>query len=155
MLVQTKYFGEIDLTDDKVITLERGLIGFDEYKKYTILYDSEKEERPTISWLQSLDEPGLALPVISPLVVKPDYNPVVEDELLAGMGEVTEDNIVVLLTLTVPEDIKKMTANLKAPIIINSDTRKGAQIIVENQDYEIKYNVYEFIQSLKDQKGEK
>ena len=42
-------------------------------------------------------------------------------------------------------------ANLKAPFIINSDTRKGCQIIVENKDYEIKYNVYE---ALKKKKGE-
>lgn len=152
MLVQTRYFGEIDLGEDKIITLERGLIGFEEYKKYTILYDSEKEERPAISWLQSLDEPGLALPVVSPLVVKPDYNPVVEDELLMNIGELTEENLVILLTLTVPEDVKKMTTNLKAPIIINSDTRKGVQLIVENQDYEVKYNVYDV---LKSQKGDK
>lgn len=152
MLVKTRYFGEIDLGEDKIITLERGLIGFEEYKKYTILYDSEKEERPAISWLQSLDEPGLALPVVSPLVVKPDYNPVVEDELLMNIGELTEENLVILLTLTVPEDVKKMTTNLKAPIIINSDTRKGVQLIVENQDYEVKYNVYDV---LKSQKGDK
>lgn len=152
MLVQTRYFGEINLSDDKIITLERGLIGFDEYKRFTLLYDNEKEEHPAISWLQSLDEPSLALPVVSPLLVKSDYNPVVEDELLMNIGELTEENIIILLTLTVPENIKDMTANLKAPIIINSDTRKGVQLIVENQDYEVKYNVYKV---LKERKGEK
>ena len=45
-----------------------------------------------------------------------------------------------------------MTTNLKAPIIINSDTRKGVQLIVENQDYEVKYNVYDV---LKARKGDK
>ena len=150
MLVKTRYFGEIDLGEDKIITLERGLIGFEEYKKYTILYDSEQEERPAISWLQSLDEPGLALPIVSPLVVKPDYNPVVEDELLMNIGELTEENLVILLTLTVPEDVKKMTTNLKAPIIINSDTRKGVQLIVENQDYEVKYKVYDVLKEKKE-----
>ncbi|MBP3702659.1 MAG: flagellar assembly protein FliW [Lachnospiraceae bacterium] len=151
MLVQTRYFGEINLSEDKIISLERGLIGFDEYKRFTLLYDNEKEERPAISWLQSLDEPSLALPVVSPLLVKPDYNPVVEDELLMNIGELTEENIIILLTLTVPENIKDMTANLKAPIIINSDTRKGVQLIVENQDYEVKYNAYKV---LKERKGE-
>ena len=151
MLVQTRYFGEINLSEDKIISLERGLIGFDEYKRFTLLYDNEKEERPAISWLQSLDEPSLALPVVSPLLVKPDYKPVVEDELLMNIGELTEENIIILLTLTVPENIKDMTANLKAPIIINSDTRKGVQLIVENQDYEVKYNAYKV---LKERKGE-
>lgn len=105
------------------------MFGFEEYKKYTILYDSEKEGKANVSWFQSVEEPGLAFPVINPLVVKEDYNPVVEDELLKGLGEITEENIVILLLLTVPQDATQMTANLKAPIIINADTRKGAQVV--------------------------
>ncbi|MBR6229280.1 MAG: flagellar assembly protein FliW [Eubacterium sp.] len=141
MRVQTKFFGEVELPEEKIITLERGLIGLEEYKQYTILYDEEKEES-NISWFQSCDEPTLALPVIKPWLVKEEYNPTVEDELLKGIGELTEDNLVILLTMTVPEDITKMSVNLKAPIIINADTCKGAQIIAENDDYEVKYKVY-------------
>ncbi len=150
MLIQTKYFGEIDLTEEKIITLDRGLFGFEEFKKYTILYDCEKEGGSNISWFQSVDEPTLALPVINPLLVKEDYNPVVEDELLSGIGEITEENLVILLTMTVPADIKEMSVNLKAPIIINADTRKGAQLIVENQDYEVKYKIYDLLKEKKE-----
>lgn len=150
MLIQTKYFGEIDLTEEKIITLERGLFGFEEFKRYTILYDCEKEGGANISWFQSVDEPTLALPVINPLLVKEDYNPVVEDELLSGIGEISEENLVILLTMTVPADIKEMSVNLKAPIIINADTRKGAQLIVENQDYEVKYKIYDLLKEKKE-----
>lgn len=154
MITNTKYFGEIDIDENKVITFEHGIMGFEDYKKYTILYDLDHGDSATISWLQSVEEPGLALPVINPLLVKPDYNPIVEDEVLKTLGEVTDENLVILLTLTVPADITKMTTNLKAPFVINSDTRKGCQVIVENPDYEIKYNVYEAIQRLKKEKGE-
>ena len=150
MLVKTRYFGEVDLTDDKIITLEKGLMGVDEYKRYTILYDCEKEEGTNISWFQSVEEPSLALPVINPLIVKEDYNPVVEDELLAGIGEINEENMVILITMTVPADLKEMTVNLKAPIIINADTRKGIQLIVENQDYEVKYKIYDVLKNKKE-----
>ncbi len=151
MKVETRYFGEIDLAEDKIITLDKGLIGFDEYKRYTILYDSDKEEKTNISWFQSLDEPSLALPVINPLLVKEDYNPVVEDELLGDIGEITEENLVILLTMTVPAgNIEEMSVNLKAPIVINADTRKGTQIIVENQDYEVKYKIYEVLNNKKE-----
>lgn len=152
MLVKTRFFGEIDLEEDKMIKFENGLMGFEEYKNYTILYDSEKEERPEISWLQSLDEPGLALPVISPLCVKKDYNPVVEDELLRCLGELNDENLVILITMTIPHDLTKMTANLKAPIIINSDTRLGRQLIVENSDYEVKFDAYNALKG--EQKGD-
>ena len=150
MLVKTRYFGEVDLTDDKIKKKKKGLMGFDEYKRYTILYDCEKEEGTNISWFQSVDEPSLALPVINPLIVKEDYNPVVEDELLAGIGEINEENMVILITMTVPADLKEMTVNLKAPIIINADTRKGIQLIVENQDYEVKYKIYDVLKNKKE-----
>ena len=45
MLVKTRYFGEIDLTEDKIVTFEQGIMGFEEYKKYTILYDSDEEKK--------------------------------------------------------------------------------------------------------------
>jgi flagellar assembly factor FliW len=152
MLVTTKNFGEIDLDESKIIYFDNGILGFEDYTKYTLLYDDENGERPDISWLQSLEEPALAIPVISPFLVRPDYNPEVEDELLKPLGEITEDNIVVLVSITIPADIEKISANLRAPFIINSDSKKGAQIIIENVNYEIKYHFYE---QLKERKAAK
>ena len=149
MLVKTKFFGEVDLPEEKIVTFDRGIIGFENLKRFTILYDCEKEET-NISWLQSVEEPGFAMPVIKPWLVKEDYNPVVEDELLSGLGELTEENLVILLTMNVPPDLTKMSVNLKAPIIMNSDTRKGAQIVVENKDYVIKYRVYDILKNKKE-----
>lgn len=154
MLVKTRYFGEIDLTEDKIITFDNGIMGFEDYKKYTILYDSGKESSPAISWFQSVDEESFALPVINPLLVKEDYNPTVEDNWLQELGELNEENLIILLVMTIPSDIKEMSVNLKAPIIINSDTRKGVQMIVENKDYEVKYKIYDRFLQLKEQKGD-
>lgn len=152
MLVKTRCFGEIDLEEDKILTFDNGIMGFEDCKKFTILYDNAEDDTPVISWLQSLDEEGLAIPVINPLLVKPDYNPTVEDELLVSLGELTEENLVILLSVTATAEAEKITANLKAPFIINADTKKGCQLIVENNDYEIKYNIYDAIQKMK--KGE-
>ena len=148
MLVKTKFFGEVDLPEEKIITFERGLIGLADYKKFTILYDCEKENS-NISWLQSVEEPTLALPVVKPWIIKEDYNPVVEDELLSHIGELTEENLVILVTMTVPEQMEQMSVNLKAPIIVNADTRKGAQIICDNNDYEVKYKIYDILNAKK------
>lgn len=154
MLIKTRYFGEINLGEEKIITFDQGLIGFEEYKRYTLLYDVEGDRDTTISWLQSVEEQSLALPVINPLIAKSDYNPTVDDEMLSPLGDLNQENMVVLLTLTVPSDITKTTANLKAPIVINSDIRKGCQVIVENQDYGVKHNIYEVISRIKAEKGE-
>ena len=151
MLVKTKHFGEIELDESKIITFDEGLIGFEDNKRYTILFNNESKRKGTISWLQSLDEPMLALPVVSPIVAMADYNPIVEDEVLAPLGELNGENLVILLTLTVPSDLTKMAVNLKAPIIINADTRKGCQAIAENSDYVVRYGIYK---ELKEVKGE-
>lgn len=154
MQIKTKHFGDIDLDEDKIITFDSGIMGFEEYNRYTILYDIEESEKPVISWLQCVDEPGIAIPVINPLFVREDYNPTVEDEYLNTIGELTDENILVLLTVTVPSDVTQVSANLKAPFIINSDTRKGVQVIVENSDYPVRYNIYEMTQKMKKAKGE-
>jgi len=149
MLVKTRHFGEIDLDEEKVIYFEQGILGFEDCKRYAILYDNESGERPDISWLQSLDEPALAIPVISPFLIKPDYNPTVEDEFLHSLGELTPENLIVLVSVTVPGDITRISANLKAPFVINADNRKGCQVIAENADYEIKYYFYQQLKAAK------
>lgn len=150
MLVKTKYFGEVELDEDKVLTFENGILGFEEYKKYAILYNNELEEEPMISWLQSLDEPSLALPIIHPIYVKADYSPVVSDEILETLGDWEDIEATIFLTMTVPADITQMTVNLKAPIIIHSETKKGCQAVAENSDYLIKYKIYEHLKELKE-----
>lgn len=152
MVINTKCFGQVDIGEEKVITFDSGILGFEEFKKYTILYDNSGEQRSTISWLQSMDEPGLALPIVEPGYIKADYNPTVEDDLLAGLGEMTDDNTLVFVTLTVPGSLKDMTANLRAPIIINADTRKAMQIILEDSSYPIKFNVFEAVEAMKKSK---
>ncbi len=154
MLIKTKFFGDVDIADDKVITLVNGLLGFDELKKYVILFDSDKSSGESISWFQSADEQTLALPVINPLLVKNDYNPMVDDDILAPLGEPGEDGYFVLVTMRITSDPKEVSCNLKAPIIINPKTLLGCQIIVENEDYPIRYNIYNVVQKLKEKGGE-
>lgn len=143
MNIVTKLFGEVGVDVNKVITFKTGLIGFEEYKQFMIIHDADEEETK-ILWLQSIDEPELALPVINPLLIKQDYNPVVEDELFRNIGE-PEEEMLVLVTLTVPADITRISTNLKAPIIINPITLKGCQIIVENEEYQVRYPIYDIL----------
>ena len=153
VLVNTRHFGEIELDESKILYFDRGILGFEDNTRFTLLYDNESGEKPDISWLQCVDEPTLAIPVVSPFLVKQDYNPDIEDELLTPLGNLSEDNIVVLISVTVPSDITRISANLRAPFIINSDSRKGAQIIIENSEYAVKYYFYDQLNSAKTVKG--
>lgn len=150
MRVETRLFGEIDIEDDKVITLHSGLIGFPEMKSFTLIYDEQK--KGNIMWFQSLDEPQFAMPVLDPNLLDIDYNPVVNDELLSPLGELREDNLFVLVTLTVPADVKKMTVNLRAPMVINTDTMLADQIMVEDDDAPIRFPIYDVLKKAKEGK---
>ena len=66
MLVKTKFFGEVEIDDSKVLDFPNGIIGFEDFRKYAIIYDIEDDSESKISWLQSLEEPALALPVVNP-----------------------------------------------------------------------------------------
>ena len=70
------------------------------------------------------------------------------------IGDPADEDIIILVTMSIPSDLTKMTANLKAPIIINTVNRQAIQVIVENEDYEVKYNVYDAIERLKAKAGE-
>ncbi|MCR5518170.1 MAG: flagellar assembly protein FliW [Lachnospiraceae bacterium] len=149
MKINTKNFGEIEIDDNKVIEFPNGIIGFDDLKKFTIIYDSEKEDTQGIMWLQSLDEEGFAMPVVNPLFVTDNYDPKVEEDLIKGIGDFSDEDLIVFCTVSVPIDIKNLSVNLKAPILINTATKKGIQVIVENEEYEVKHGIYDYLQSKK------
>ena len=132
MKAKTRLFGEIDIEEDKIIHLENGMIGFPDMQNFALIFDEEKGDKAKIMWLQSMDEPEMAFPVMRPELVMPEYNPTVNDEVLEPLGTMTDENIFVVVTLTAVADVKKNSVNLKAPIIINTETRKGCQIIVED-----------------------
>lgn len=151
MLVDTRCFGRVELDEKKILQFPQGIMGFEDKKRWTILYDIESGDGSSISWLQSIDEAGLALPVVSPFSLMKEYNPIVEDEQLECLGEFKDDDLLVLLALTVPKDVEKTTANMKAPFIINPATATGIQVIAENEDYPIRFRVAEAVRKMKEE----
>lgn len=148
MDITTKIFGEISVDDDKIIHFPSGIIGFPELTDFALVHDEEKGAG-SIHWLQSVQESAFALPVMDPLLVMPEYNPEVDDELLKNIGNLVEDELLVLVTVTVPKELTKMTVNLKGPIIVNAVEKKACQVIVEGDDYIVKYPIYDILKARK------
>ena len=140
MKIDTKYFGNIEIGEEKIIHFENGVLGFEDYKDYTILYDNEKE-KSFFSWLQSIEESSLAFPIVNPFNVVENYNPQINDDMLESIGGISDEDTVVFLMATIPEDVKQASVNMKAPLIINASSRKGVQVIAEGQEYEIKHKL--------------
>ncbi len=150
MIINTRVFGAIDITEDKIITFESGIIGFPDLKHFTLLHDDEEGKDAGIRFLQSIEEPGFAMPVMDPLIVKPDYDPQVEDELLKSLGKIDESNLLVLVSATIPSDLTKMSVNLQGPFVINVEERKACQVIVDTDKFPVKFPIYEILKSRKD-----
>ena len=149
MKITTRVFGTIEIDDDKIIHFPAGIIGFPDMNDFALIYDDEKGKNAPIRWLQSLQEPEFAMPVMDPLLVASDYNPEVEDELLTPLGDMIPEETLVLVTVTVPKDLTKMSVNLQAPMIVNVQTQKAAQIIINTEKYPIKYYIYDILQKMK------
>ncbi len=148
MQITTKVFGEITIDDDKLIKFPNGIVGFPDLVDFTLIHDEEKG-KDSIHWLQSIQEPAFAMPVMDPLLVRPDYNPEVDDELLKNIGTLVPEETLVLVTVTVPKDLTKMSVNLRGPIIINAAEKKAAQVIVEGEEYPVKFPIYDILNNKK------
>lgn len=148
MTTETRLFGEITIADEKLIIFQEGIVGFPFLNRFALIHDAENENAP-IMWLQSMDEPDFAMPVIEPGLVAEHYNPIVDDENLAPVGELEPDQMYVLVTITVPPQIENMSVNLKAPIVINMKNNHAVQIIVEDE-YQVKHPIYETLKKRKE-----
>ncbi|WP_029322859.1 flagellar assembly protein FliW [Butyrivibrio sp. AE3004] len=149
MKLITRIFGEIEIEDSKIIEFPKGIIGFPDMTKFALMHDKDKDTN-NIRWLQSLDDPVFAMPVMDPLYVKPGFNPVVQEESIKEILPLEDEDLLILVTVTVPQDITKMTVNLKGPIIINSGNCKACQIIIDDDDYPVKYPIYDYLQQQKE-----
>ena len=148
MQIKTKVFGEVTIDDDKIIDFPNGIVGFPDLVQFTLIHDEEKG-KDSIHWLQSIQEPAFAMPVIDPLLVCPDYNPEVEDELLKNIGELQPEETLILVTVTVPKDLTKMSVNLRGPIVINAAEKQAPQVIVDGDEYPVKYPIYDIFNKKK------
>lgn len=149
MKANTRIFGEIDIAEDKIIHFSNGIVGFPDLTEFALIHDEEKGVGKSIQWLQSMQEPAFAMPVMDPLLVSPDYNPVVDDDLLKPIGEFDPDLVLVLVTVTIPKDIKKMSVNLQAPFVINAQSKLASQIIVDPDQYPVRFPIYDVLEKMK------
>ena len=135
MKVETIRFGVIDVPEDKIIDMSRGMLGFPQHKRYCIL--PHKEGSP-FYWYQSLDDPALAFVITNPWLFKPDYQVDIEGVGRdMGWDQQGEDvGLECYVVVTVPRgEPEKMTANLIGPLLLNPKTCEAIQIVLPDETY--------------------
>ena len=117
----------------------RGIPAFETNHSWILVGNDDS----AVKWLQSLDDGELALPVTSPDAIQPDYNARIPDNELTLIGGKSLTDLALLIVVSIPEAAPwNMTANLRAPIVINIKTRKAVQVIALNEEYPIRHVVF-------------
>ena len=138
MKIVTRDFGEVEIDESTIITIPKGIIGFDDTKRYTLLSPLCEDTFPM--WLQAVDSPEPCFVVYDPWQIYPDYKFEIDDDMQSQLKVEEGDGVRLLAVAIVPDDYKKTTINLRCPIIINTKNNVAGQTILE--DYEFKYPVY-------------
>ncbi|HOE91037.1 MAG TPA: flagellar assembly protein FliW [Candidatus Cloacimonadota bacterium] len=138
MNAYTTRFGEIEISDETIITFANGILGFPELTNYALI---NTDDNSPLKWLQSLDDPTLAFVVTNPNLFKPDYMIDAYRKDLADINIQSEEDALILVIVTVPKDPIKMTANLKGPLLINTKNRLAKQLVIDNNEYNIKHRL--------------
>ncbi len=144
MQISTRHFGVINFCKEDIIEFDEGLPGFKNVRKFIMininLNDGQEDNSP-LKWLQCIDDPALAFPVVNPFVFKPDYDIELDNKIAALLGIEKETDVELYAIAVVPEDIKRMSINLRAPLVINVRNRKGMQVILDSDKYSIRHYI--------------
>ena len=139
MLLETRNFGSIEYDDNEVIYFQKDILGFEGLKRYIIV---GKEDNEPFMWLQSVDEPGLAFVIIEGADVIPYYRPEIPADELKRLDAKESTSLLIYNIVVIPDNIEEISCNLKAPVVINSDNCKAAQVVLDDtDDYEIKHHL--------------
>lgn len=141
MKVNTSRFGTVDVADTDIVEFSDGLLGFEGLKRFFIV---DPADDTLILWLQSVDSAEVAFPILEPKLFKGDYKVRLSANELRSLkiDSTTSKDTLVYCILTIPHDVSAMTANLKAPIVVNTSSRVARQVVLQENEYSVKFSMY-------------
>lgn len=144
MIVKTTRFGPVEMDEEKVIIFSRGIPGFENLRRFFILPAGDTED---IQWLQAIDDPAVALLIIDPFKYFRGYCVDIPGSDLQELQIKDSNQALVAAVVTIPgNDPANATANLLAPIIINTGLNKARQVILSDTSYTTRHKLFTVIQ---------
>lgn len=136
MVLNSKIYGEIEYEEKDIIKFKKGILGLEHLNTYVLLKIDEYEP---FQLLQSIDDEEIGFVLCYPFDFCEDYELNLNKGLLERLEIEKEEDVMVFNTVTLNSDPKKITTNLKAPIIINISNNLGEQIVLDKEKYKIKH----------------
>lgn len=139
MKIQTSRFGEIDVDESRIIEMRGGgILGFTSLNRFVMIVH---EEGSPFHWFQSLDDGSIAFITLNPFIIKSDYEPEIDDRTIEMLEVDKAEDVELVVILTVRSEPVKMTANLRAPLVINKQKKLASQVILEDEQYPVQYSI--------------
>lgn len=140
MKINTLRFGEIEIEEERIFNFALPIIGFNELRKFVIV-DMNKDS--FFKWLQSVEDPALAFPVISIFSMNIDYAIDLPDNIVEKLKITNVESLLVMNIASIPQDNPQgTTVNLLAPIVFNLDEQIAGQVILSGSGYNISYPLF-------------
>ncbi|WP_005032845.1 flagellar assembly protein FliW [Holophaga foetida] len=122
--------------DEVVLQFPKGLIGFPDLKSFRLF---EPAGGYPLKFLQAVDQEEISFTCIDAGAIKGDYNFPLDEESAAFLALERPQDALVLALVVIPEDPRKMTANLAGPLVINVNSRNGCQLVLNPEQFPLKY----------------
>lgn len=142
MNIQNDYYGEAEYTQEDLVSIPAGFLGFSSLTSYLPICLSEDEV--SLLLMQSVEQPEIAFVMINPAFLCPDYSPVLAQEDLASLGVEDSGELSYYVLCVIHDNYLENTVNMKCPLAINPGTRIGKQVILENADYGYRHPLNSF-----------
>jgi len=132
MIVESERFGTVDIDEADLIQFPAGIIGFPGEHHFVMI---QTRESALVGWLQSVTSAWFALPVVSLDVIDVDMThfDLTDIAKQAGLSG-REATLAVMVVLNVSA-LAGASVNLVAPIVVDAETRSGAQILLDATKY--------------------
>ncbi|NGY93094.1 flagellar assembly protein FliW [Bacillus megaterium] len=140
MKIFTSYHGDIEIDNQQTLTFNQGIPGFLEETEFVILPLPEAE---AFQVLQSTQTKELAFIITDPFQFFLDYDFQLEPQEIEKLQLQQAEDAAVYVLLTMSDSVEKITANLQAPVIINTKQQLAKQVILMNTAYETKHRLFE------------
>lgn len=138
---RTVRFGELDYRAEDVIHLPEGLVGMPALQRWLIL---EMGDSVPMKWFQSLDRGDFGFPVSQSYLFLDEYEFPLSRSTRERLGNSSPDDLATLIITTIHPGGDKVTGNLLAPLVIDSETRRGAQLTLDDSAYSIRQEINYF-----------
>jgi len=127
--ITTSRFGELEIDEDKIITMTSPFLGFANDYQFILLPHASKSP---FWWLQAVNNPKLAFVVIQPILLDTSYKPEINSQVLQELQIINDQELEILVILTIPNGHPElMTANLLGPVAINTSKKLAKQVLLD------------------------